>query len=227
MYMNRRDFLRTAGGAAGGTAAVSASTGTAAAAESGGGGGGGGGGGKPDLGGYLDGVGNYNGNVQDMTGQDEVTVEVGVDNGGQPYGFGPAAVHISKGTTVKFEWTGEGGGHNVVAENEAFDSGSAVASAGVNFEHAFEEGGVFNYFCSPHKSLGMKGSIVVGQPGADFETVAAGGNKKTPLNPEHMGVPFQAHYVGIATVLMMVVSLIFTFFLLKYGESSHSKGGND
>jgi halocyanin-like protein len=220
--MNRRDFLRTAGGAAGGTAAVSASAGTAAAAEGGGGGGGGG----PDLGGYLDGVGNYNGTVQDKTGSSEVTVKVGTDANGGGFGFGPAAVHVDKGTTVKFEWTGNGGGHNVIAEDGTFDSGTAVAAAGVNFEYTFEEGGVYNYYCQPHKSLGMKGSIVVGQPGADYPTIAAAGGSK-PANPEHMGVPFQAHYVGIATVLMMIVSLIFTFFLLKYGETPHAKGGND
>jgi halocyanin-like protein len=224
--MHRRDFLRTAGGAAGGAATVSAGAGTAAASESGGGGGGGGT--RPDLGGYLDGVSNFNGTVVDKTGQDEVTVEVGVDNGGQPYGFGPPAVHIDKGTTVKFEWTGEGGGHNVVAENGAFDSGSPVSQAGVNFEHAFEQGGVFNYYCSPHKSLGMKGSIVVGAAGEDYETIQVGGGDSGPnTDPEHMGIPFQAHFVGIATMLMMIVTLVFTFFLLKYGESPHAKGGND
>jgi hypothetical protein len=41
-----------------------------------------------------------------------------------------------------------------------------------------------------------------------------------------MGVPFQAHFVGLATLLMMVVSLIYTFFLLKYGESPHTSGSN-
>jgi halocyanin-like protein len=222
--MNRRDFLRTAGGAAGGAAAVSAGAGTAAASEEGGGGGGTT---RPDLGGYLDDVGNFDGSVTAATGQDEVTVEVGVDNGGQPYGFGPPAVHVSKGTTVKFEWTGEGGGHNVVAENGAFDSGSPVSQAGVNFEHTFEEGGVFNYFCSPHKSLAMKGSIVVGEPGTDYETITVGGGSSVNTDPEHMGIPFQAHFVGMATILMMIVSLVFTFFLLKYGESPHIKGGND
>jgi len=222
--MNRRDFIRTAGGAAGGVAAVSASTGTAAASEEGGGGGGGT---QPDFGGYLDNVSNFSG-VEDATGQDEVTVEVGVDNGGQPYGFGPAAVHIDTGTTVIWEWTGEGGGHNVVAEDDTFNSGSPVPAEGTTYEYTFEEGGIYNYFCSPHKSLDMKGSVVVGTAGEDYETVQVGGGDSGPnTDPEHMGIPFQAHFVGIATMLMMVVSLVFTFFLLKYGESPHVKGGND
>jgi hypothetical protein len=46
------------------------------------------------------------------------------------------------------------------------------------------------------------------------------------VDPEEMGVPFQAHYVGIATMLMMIVSLGYAFFLLKYGESPNAKAGN-
>ncbi|MFD1589232.1 halocyanin domain-containing protein [Halorientalis brevis] len=236
--MNRRDFLRTAGGAAGGTAAVSAGAGTAVAQEgnassgnatsgneTGGGGGGSAPTGPPDLGGYLDGANNYSGSVADKTGQSEVTVEVGAGDGG--LAFGPAAVHVDNGATVKFEWTGEGGAHNVVAEDGSFESGSPTASAGVNFEHTFNSDGVYNYYCNPHKASGMLGSIVVG---TDYPTKAAssgGGGHQANTDPTHMGVPFQAHWVGIATILMMFVSLIFTFFLLKYGESPHTKGGND
>jgi hypothetical protein len=42
-----------------------------------------------------------------------------------------------------------------------------------------------------------------------------------------MGVPIQAHFVGIATILAIIVSLVFTFFMLKYGESPHASGGNN
>jgi hypothetical protein len=42
-----------------------------------------------------------------------------------------------------------------------------------------------------------------------------------------MGVPFQAHFVGIATILAVTLSLVFTFSLLKYGESANTKGGNN
>ncbi|EMA48059.1 halocyanin hcpE [Halococcus salifodinae DSM 8989] len=67
----------------------------------------------------------------------------------------------------------------------------------------------------------MTGSVTVQQGGA-----SSGGGEEEP-NPEEMGVPFQAHFVGIATILMMVVSVIYTFFTLKYGESPHAKGGNN
>jgi halocyanin-like protein len=191
-------------GGGGGTTTMGGGT------ESGGGGGGGGAAGQPDLGGYLDDVENYGGSVTSMRGQGEATVEVGVDNGGQPYGFGPAAVWVDTGTTVKWEWTGEGGGHNVIAEDETFDSGSAVASAGVNFEYTFEESGVYQYYCAPHKSLGMKGVIVVGD---DVPTVApaSGGGGGGSVFPN------SAKTIGVATSFVMAATLGLAYFFMRYG----------
>ncbi len=218
--MNRRDFLRTAGGAAGATATASAGTGSAlATSESGGDGGGGGG--QPDFGGYLDDVGNFDGSVVDATGQDEATVEVGAEGNGGNLAFGPAAVHVDNGATVVWEWTGEGGSHNVVSEDGAFES-DLTGEGGFTFEHTFEEDGVYNYFCQPHKSVGMKASVVVGE---DFATKGAG--ESTPLEPSHMGAQIHEHFVGVSVVLAISVSLVFSFFVLKYGESAHTKGGNN
>jgi len=210
--MNRREFLRTAGGAAGGAAAVSTATGPAAAAE-----GGGGGGSKPDLGGYLDGANNHDGSVVDETGSDEVTVDVGAGDG---LAFGPAAVHVDNGATVVWEWTGEGGTHNVISEDGVFDSGATKSSG--TFEHTFEEDGVYPYFCSPHKGSGMLGAIVVG---TDYPTVSA--DASTPLDVQHMGSNIQEHFVGVTVILAMSVTMVFTFFLLKYGESANTEGGNN
>jgi halocyanin-like protein len=157
-----------------------------------------------------------------MRGEDSVTVEVGVEANGGPYGYAPAAVHVDAGTTVQFEWTGNGE-HPVVHQDGDFES-DLYTTSGVNFEHTFEDDGIYNYYCTPHRGLGMKGSVVVG---SDYPTAGGGGGGATPLNPEHMGVPFQAHFVGFATILAILSSLTFTFYLLKYGESSHTKGGNN
>ena len=111
---------------------------------------------EPDYSGWLDGANNYEQTV-DATGQDQVTVSVGAGDG---LSFGPAAVAVSPGTTVVWEWTGEGGGHNVSAESGAFESDTSQES-GNTFEHTFEETGVHEYVCTPHKSVGMKGAVVV------------------------------------------------------------------
>ena len=111
---------------------------------------------------YLSETSNFDGTVSDMTGQDTVTVSVGAEANGGAFGFDPAAVQISTGTTVEFEWTGEGAAHNVVSPDDGpLDSGSAVDTSGVEYEYTFEETGTFLYECTPHSSLGMKGAIVV------------------------------------------------------------------
>lgn len=66
----------------------------------------------------------------------------------------------------------------------------------------------------------MKGSVAVGQ--VPRKSPAA----QQELDPEEMGVPIQPHYVGIAAILVMSSSLAFVFYLLKYGESPHTKGSS-
>ncbi|WP_424003087.1 halocyanin domain-containing protein [Haloarcula salina] len=202
------------------TGTAGGSTGTASGGETGtdggsGGGGGGGGssGGTPDFGGFLDPVGNFDGTVVDATGQDTATVEVGVQANGGAFGFGPPAIHVDNGATVQFEWTGEGGGHNVVSASEGpLDSGSATSSAGVNYEHTFEEDGIYNYVCVPHESLGMKGSVVVG---SDYPTVSSGGGGGGSSGPPE--VPGSAKSLGVATSFVMVATLGLAYFFIRYG----------
>jgi halocyanin-like protein len=154
--VTRRSVLR---GAAGGTAALSLSAvGTAGAQQS-----------TPeastpDIDEWLSDTGNYDGTVVDRTGQDEVTVDVGASGNEGNLAFGPAAVRIDPGTTVRWEWTGQGGPHNVLTEEgpAELNSGQAVPDEGTTYEHTFEAEGVTTYYCNPHRTLGMKGAIVVG-----------------------------------------------------------------
>ncbi|AJF27431.1 halocyanin [Haloarcula sp. CBA1115] len=208
--MSRRGFLRTAAGAT----AASAAAGTATAQEGTEGGDGGGGGGEPDYGGFLDQVGNFDGSTVDATGQDTATVEVGVQANGGAFGFGPPAIHVDNGATVQFEWTGNGGGHNVVSDGDGpLDSGSAVSSAGVNYEHTFEEDGIYPYVCVPHESLGMKGAVVVG---TDYPAKSSGGGGGSGSSgpPE---VPNSAKTLGVATSFVMVATLGLAYFFIRYG----------
>ncbi|WP_424019505.1 halocyanin domain-containing protein [Halorientalis pallida] len=228
--VSRRGFLMaTAGGAAAagvaGTAAAQETTqtgGTATAngtatngtatngtsAPEGTEGGGGGGGGIPDLGGYLDGANTYGGSVTDKTGQSTVTVQVGAGDG---FAFSPAGVHVDNGATVQWEWTGEGGAHNVVSEGEGpLDSGSPVGGSGVQYEHTFEEDGIYNYYCSPHKGQGMLGSVVVGTDYPTIEPQSGGGGGGPAL-------PGSAKAIGVATALVMSASLGLSYIFMKYG----------
>lgn len=123
--------------------------------------------------GWMGDVPNYDG-THDYTGQDEVTVTVGAGNG---LVFGPAAILIDAGTTVVWEWSGKGGAHNVVANDETFNSGDPIAEEGATFEHTFEdvsEGDSFNYYCTPHKAVGMKGAVAIGSVDDDLVTPGGG-----------------------------------------------------
>ena len=209
--MKRRDFIRNAGGA---TAALGDGASATAAAQEGGGGGGGQ---QPDFGGYTEGA--KGGAYKDLRGQSEVTIEVG---GGDGLAFLPTEAWIDTGTTVTFEWAS--GGHNVVFEESP--SGASVSGhepledQGFTFDVTFDTGGIYKYYCNPHKSLGMLGGIAVG---GDVPTVSAGGGGPKELH--ELGVPIQAHWVGSATVLGIIVSIVFTFYVLKYGESANTGTG--
>ncbi|WP_254274187.1 halocyanin domain-containing protein [Haloarcula marina] len=109
---------------------------------------------------YLSDVDNFDGTVADQTGTGNVEVTVGAEGNGGNYAFGPAAVRIDAGTDVNWAWNGEGGSHNVVHEEGDFES-SLVSDSGNDFQHTFEESGVYLYYCQPHKSLGMKGAVIV------------------------------------------------------------------
>ncbi|MEZ3114961.1 halocyanin domain-containing protein [Halobaculum sp. MBLA0147] len=108
------------------------------------------------YGGYLSNANAFDG-VTDRTGESEVRVTVGA---GQGLAFDPAAVRISTGTTVVWEWTGRGGRHNVAAEDDSFAS-SYYVSEGETYERTFSEPGVVKYQCVPHSASGMIGVVEV------------------------------------------------------------------
>jgi len=108
---------------------------------------------------WMAGVENYDG-VADETGTSDVAVAVGASGNGGNFAFDPPAVRVSTGTTVTWEWTGKGGVHDVVAKDGAFEADLSGA-AGHTFEHVFDEDGTYEYYCQPHRSLGMKGVVVV------------------------------------------------------------------
>jgi halocyanin-like protein len=121
-----------------------------------------------DLSGWFSNVSNAD-EVVDETGASEVTVQVGSEANGGAFGFSPAAVRVDPGATVVWEWTGEGGSHNVAAADGAFES-DLTSEAGHTFEWT-AEAGVYRYACTPHEGVGMKGAVVVG----DVEVSLGGG----------------------------------------------------
>jgi plastocyanin len=103
---------------------------------------------------------------------DTAEVNMITEDGG--YHFEPHVVRVNVGGTVT--WHNESGSHSTTAyhsDNDqpqlvpdgaaSWDSG-IVSEQGATFEHTFETEGVYHYYCTPHESLGMIGSVIVGEP---------------------------------------------------------------
>ncbi|QCC51669.1 halocyanin domain-containing protein [Halapricum salinum] len=177
MQQNRRRFLHLSGAAALAAIAGCSSTGgngngngngnsngdTTTTTDSGNGNGNGNGDGTASFDGWLDGTDNFDGTVVDATGESQVTIDVGASANGGSFGFAPPVVTVDPGTTVVWEWTGDGGVHNVVGENMDFRSGDPTGDAGNTFEQTFEDDATVKYYCNPHRQSGMKGVVVVGE----------------------------------------------------------------
>ena len=75
--------------------------------------------------------------------------------------FNPSTVTINEGDTLRFVWGGQALPHNSVEENGVFDSGDPERD--LDFGHVFDydSAGTYNFFCEPHESVGMLGSVTV------------------------------------------------------------------
>jgi plastocyanin/uncharacterized membrane protein len=85
--------------------------------------------------------------------------------------FDPIGLRVDSGTTVRFELAG--GAHSATAYSDRIPDGASAFDSGTisdgSFEHTFETPGTYDYYCIPHKSIGMVGRIVVGSPGGPAE----------------------------------------------------------
>jgi halocyanin-like protein len=198
--ISRRGFVR---GAAGATALGAGASGTATAQSK-----------QPDFGGYLDDA--AGGEIKDLRGNKEVTVEVGA--GGQGVAFAPSGIWIDTGTKVTFEWVGNQS-HNILFDSQPDGAGvsdyESLEGSGFTTSITFETKGVYKYYCQPHKSLGMVGGVAVGD---DVPTKSSGGGGDSGGGGSSApAVPETAKTIGVASFIAMVTTLGLAYFFLKYG----------
>ncbi|WP_313693843.1 halocyanin domain-containing protein [Halorarum halobium] len=127
--------------------------------------------------------------VVDERGRDAVTVAVGADGNGGALGFGPPVLRVDPGTEVTWEWTGNGGSHNVVASDGSFES-EYHGEAGETFVRTPASAGVVRYACAPHRAMGMRGALVVGDVEVTLPGSSTGSPAGTPTStpePEQLG----------------------------------------
>jgi plastocyanin len=98
-------------------------------------------------------------------GSGSVTVVTVAPNG--EYRFDPQTVTVPQGETVRWEWAGPG--HNVRPGSQPADADwtgtpggdGETYDEGYAYEFTFEVPGQYDYYCAPHRSIGMTGSVVV------------------------------------------------------------------
>lgn len=118
--------------------------------------GGNGGDGDPTVDEWLSDTENYDA-VVNRTETGTVTVNVGARGNRGSNAFDPPAIRVAPGTKVVWKWVD--GYHNVVDRAGTFESGDPEQNA--TFEQTFENAGTTLYYCEPHRSIGMKGAVVV------------------------------------------------------------------
>lgn len=94
--------------------------------------------------------------VSDQTGN---IVEVTLTN----YEFTPGDLTIEPGTTV--QWVNQTNTfHTITPDGHSEWTEGTVSQTGDTFTHTFDTEGTFPYYCNPHRSLGMTGSVTVQAP---------------------------------------------------------------
>ena len=92
-------------------------------------------------------------------GGEEHTVTV--DGVGSNIRFVPETLTINEGDTVRFLWSGQLLPHNAIEQNELFNSGDAMRNVDYTFTFDYNQSGVYEFYCEPHRDLGMLGEITV------------------------------------------------------------------
>ncbi len=96
--------------------------------------------------------------------EDDLPVEVGSDGNLE---FTPDLLTVPTGTEVTFVWKSDT--HNIAVESQPDEANwqgtpggdGTVYDAGHEYSHTFEVPGEYEYYCVPHQSVGMKGTIIV------------------------------------------------------------------
>jgi plastocyanin len=86
---------------------------------------------------------------------------VTVDGFGSNIRFVPETLTINEGDSVRFLWSGQLLPHNAIEVNELFKSGEAMRNVDYTYNFTYNQSGVYEFYCEPHRDLGMLGEITV------------------------------------------------------------------
>lgn len=83
--------------------------------------------------------------------------------------FEPPVLQVQPGDTVRFVPTDRG--HNSRVDEDMMPEGGQTWDGAINeeVEVTFETEGTYGYYCTPHRSAGMVGLILVGDASVNYE----------------------------------------------------------
>jgi plastocyanin len=94
--------------------------------------------------------------------------------------YQPAAITITAGDTVEWDWTGTAP-HSVTADDNSFDSGELTGTQQA-FSRVFSAAGTYGYYCTVHGAALMSGTITVQEAATPTATNTSGATN-TPGTP--------------------------------------------
>ena len=135
--------------------------------------------------------------------------------------FDPANITVEPGTTVTWVQSGNNP-HTTTSYDGLWDSGMIEGGSGGTFSFTFEEPGTYDYFCIPHESLGMIGSVTVTDGTATASpTATATGTATATASPtatalsDTGGPPIAPLSITLAATLALVVSGVMALAVLR------------
>src|SRR5215204_1353893 len=97
--------------------------------------------------------------------------------------FDQANITVEPGTTVTWVHNGQNP-HTTTSYDGLWDSGIIEGGSGGTFSFTFEEPGTYGYYCIPHESMGMIGSVTVsGATATSSPTATATGAATATASP--------------------------------------------
>jgi hypothetical protein len=121
---------------------------------------------------------------------------------------------VEPGTTVTWVQSGNNP-HTTTSYDGLWDSGMIEGGSGGTFSYTFEEPGRYDYFCIPHESMGMVGSVTV----SDATATASPTATATAL-ADTGGPPVSSLLIALVATLALTVYGVIALTLLRRHSTS-------
>jgi plastocyanin len=123
--------------------------------------------------------------------------------------FDQANINVEPGTTVTWVQSGDNA-HTTTSYDGLWDSGMIEGGTDGTFSFTFEEPGTYDYFCIPHESMGMIGSVTV-----TGGTATASPTATATALADTGGPPIAPLSITLAASLVLVVTGAVALALLR------------